>query len=91
MKIAFKAGRGVFKSGDQVGEIALQHFCFAKVGQRRREGEAPLDYNFHNYSDHADNKLRYSSRLYRIFDSTILSQASAVFCMTLDSKTDIKV
>ncbi len=44
----FKAGRGVFKPGDQVGEIALQHFCFAKVGQRRREGEVPSDNNYIN-------------------------------------------
>ncbi len=41
---AFKAGRGVFKPDDQVGEIALRHFCAVKVGRkRRREDEASSD------------------------------------------------
>ena len=41
--------------------------------------------------DHAGDKLWYSSRLYRIFDSTIPSQATAVFTMTMDSKIYIEV
>ncbi len=37
------AGKGVFKPGDEVGEIALRHFCVVKVGKRRREDVAPSD------------------------------------------------
>ena len=33
----FKEGKGVFKPGDRIGEIALRHFCVVKVGKRRRE------------------------------------------------------
>ncbi len=40
----FKAsGKGVFKPGDEVGEIALRHFCVVKVGKRQRDNEASSD------------------------------------------------
>ena len=35
-----KEAKGVFKPGCQVGEIALRHFCFTKVGKRRRTSKS---------------------------------------------------
>ena len=28
--------KGIFRPGDQVGEIALRHFCLTKIGKRKR-------------------------------------------------------
>ena len=35
--------KGIFRPGDQVGEISLRHFCFAKIGKRKREEEAAVE------------------------------------------------
>ena len=29
--------KGIFRPGDQVGEISLRHFCLLKIGKRKRE------------------------------------------------------
>ena len=34
---------GIFKPGDQVGEISLRHFCFIKIGKRKREDDEKVD------------------------------------------------
>jgi hypothetical protein len=31
--------KGVFKAGDQVGEISLRHFCFTKIARKRHRQE----------------------------------------------------
>ena len=32
-----QGAKGIFKPGDQVGEISLRHFCLLKIGKRKRE------------------------------------------------------
>ncbi len=61
----FKAGKGVFKPGDRVGEIALRHFCIVKVGKRRREGEVPSD--IQDFDEVSGKCLRVESYLNSIF------------------------
>ena len=31
--------KGIFRPGDQVGEISLRHFCYAQIGIKRERGE----------------------------------------------------
>ena len=38
-----KGAKGVFKVGDQVGEIALRHFCIVKIGDKRGRVDEELD------------------------------------------------
>ena len=33
--------QGMFKPGDQVGEVLLRHFCFTRVGKRKRKRKVP--------------------------------------------------
>ena len=35
--------KGIFKPGDQVGEVSLRHFCLVKAAKRKRTGEEPSD------------------------------------------------
>ena len=35
--------KGIFKPGDQVGEVSLRHFCLVKTAKRKRTGEEPSD------------------------------------------------
>ena len=38
-----RGAKGIFRPGNQVGEISLRHFCFAKIGKRKREEEAAVE------------------------------------------------
>ena len=35
-----QGAKGIFKPGDQMGEISLRHFCFVRAAKRKR-GDIP--------------------------------------------------